>query len=383
MTAGLRTGLGVTLCRDPGEFAALGAQWDALHRNCSTATPFQSHAWLLSWWLSYGTEGRLRVVLARRGDRLIGAVPLMLVHRPMPLLVPMGGAISDYFDLLVDDEGAKEAVGALRHGLDRAARHAVIELREVRPGASAELLYETWRGGRSRLTDSTCMELPAEPIGALLERLPGSRAQRVRAKLRKIDALPVECRAVPEQGVAEAVGDLLRLHELQWRGRGVNAEHLRPRFAGHLVRAVRRMVRDGGASVIEFRLDGDVVAVNLSLQSGRLTGCYLYGTHPVLRERKVDVAAMLLREVAQRAADSGHGVLSLLRGSEQYKNHWQPVPVVNERLLLARSGLEPVLRLRESQLAVRDRAAQTVKARFPAARDWHARLSGLPAIGRG
>ena len=383
MTAGLRTGLAVTLCRDAAEFAALGPQWDALHRNCSTATPFQSHAWLLSWWLSYGTEGRLRVLLVRRGRRLVGAAPLMLVHRPLPLLVPMGGAISDYFDVLVDDAEAGEVVGALRHGLDRAARHAVIELREVRPGATAELLYENWQGARARLTDSTCMELPAEPIGTLLKRLPGSRAQRVRAKLRKIDALRVESRPVPEHEVAGAVCDLLRLHELQWRGRGVNAEHLRPRFAGHLERAVRRMVRDGGASVIEFRLGGEVVAMNLSLQAGRLTGCYLYGAHPLLREKKVDVAVMLLRDCAQRAADSGHGVLSLLRGSEQYKNHWEPVPVVNERLLLARPALEPVLRLRESQLAVRDRAAETVKARFPAARDWHARLSSFPAIGRG
>ncbi|NEE50194.1 glycosyl transferase family 1, partial [Streptomyces sp. SID8455] len=74
---------------------------------------------------------------------------------------------------------------------------------------------------------------------------------------------------------------------------------------------------------------------------------------PGLRERKVDVSTMLLREVAQQASDTGREVLSLLRGAEQYKNHWQPVTVVNQRLLLARPGLEPLLRLRESQVAVR------------------------------
>ncbi|MET9515887.1 GNAT family N-acetyltransferase [Streptomyces sp. NPDC002994] len=374
-------GLTVTLCRDPARFAALQQEWDGLHRRCAAATPFQSHAWLHSWWLSYGTNGRLRVVLARRDGRLIGAAPLMLVHRPMPLLVPIGGAISDFSDVLVDANEPKNAITALERGLDRAARQAVIDLREVRPGAAAELLYERWTGARAQLTDSTCMELPAEPIDALLKRMQSNRAQRVRAKLRKIDALRIEEREVPEHDVPGAIGRLLHLHELQWRGRGVNVEHLRPRFAEHLGRAGRRMLRDGDAAVTEFRLDGDVVAVSMTLQSGLLSGGYLYGADPALRDKKVDVTAMLLRHEAQLAAGSGRGVLSLLRGSEPYKNHWRPATVTNQRLLLARSGLEPLLRMRESQVTMRERAAETVSTRFPAARDWRDRVNSWRADG--
>ncbi|MFH9614221.1 GNAT family N-acetyltransferase [Streptomyces pratensis] len=373
--------LTVTLCRDLPDFADLAAEWDALHRSCPTATPFQSHAWLHSWWLSYGTPGRLRVLLARRDGRLIGAAPLMLAHRPMPLFVPMGGAISDFFDILVDGDDTLAAVTALGQGLQRAAAHTVVDLREVRPDASAHLLFEEWSGARSSRTDSTCMELPAEPIDALIGRMAGSRAQRARAKLRRVDALGIECRTAPVHRVAGAIGTLLRLHELQWAGRGVNPEHLRPRFCAHLVRSARRMVRDGEASVREFLLDGEVVAADLSFRSARLTGGYLYGADPRLRERKVDVSSMLLREIAREADGLDRGVLSLLRGSEQYKNHWGPVPVVNQRLLLARSSLEPMLRLRETQLAVRERAAETVKSRLPAARDWRSRLNGLPAAG--
>lgn len=382
MNTDRRGRLTVTLCRDLADFADLAAEWDALHRRCPTATPFQSHAWLHSWWLSYGVSGRLRVLLARRDGRLIGAAPLMLAHRPMPLLVPMGGAISDFFDILVDGEDTDAAVTALERGLDRAAAHTVVDLREVRPGASANLLFEAWAGARSSLTDSTCMELPAEPIDALIGRMTGSRAQRARAKLRRIDTLGIECRPAPVHRVAGAIGNLLRLHELQWVGRGVNPEHLRPRFCAHLVRSTRRMVRDGEASVREFVLDGEVVAADVSYRSARLTGGYLYGADPRLRERKVDVSSLLLREIAREAGDLDHGVLSLLRGSEQYKNSWGPVPVVNQRLLLSRSSLEPLLRLREAQVSVRERAADTVKSRFPAARDWRGRLSELPAAGR-
>ncbi|WP_434587632.1 GNAT family N-acetyltransferase [Streptomyces sp. A5-4] len=378
---GEQRGLAVTLCRDPRRFAELREEWDGLHRRCAASTPFQSHAWLHSWWLSYGGNRRLRVVLARRDGRLIGAAPLMLAHRPMPLLVPMGGGISDFFDVLVDDEDAKNAVVALERGLDRAARHAVIDLREVRPGAAVEQLYDMWAGPRCRLTDSTCMELPAEPIEDLVKRMSTSRAQRVRAKLRKIDALKIEDRVVAEHEVPDAVGRLLRLHELQWQGRGVNVEHLKPRFAQHLVRATRRMVRDGEAAVTEFRLDGEVVAAKMTLHSGHLTGGYLYGAHPALRDKKVDVATMLLRHDAHLATSTGRSVLSLLRGSESYKSHWRPETVTNQRLLLSRRDLEPLLRLRESQVTARDWAAATVNGRFPVVREWRERLNSLRADG--
>ncbi|MFE0424179.1 GNAT family N-acetyltransferase [Streptomyces sp. NPDC058953] len=376
------TGFTVTLCRDQRAFARLRTEWDDLRRRCSTATPFQSHAWLESWWLSYGGGGRLRIVLVRRDGRLVAAAPLMLVHRPMPLLVSLGGGISDYSDVLVDD--AEDTAGsravsdatidALERGLRRAARGAVLDLREVRPGAAAERLYARWRGARHDLTDSVCLELPAAPLAELVKRLPTARAQRVRAKLRKIDALGIESVAVGPDGVPDAVGRLLRLHELQWRGRGVTVEHLRPRFAEHLVRAVRRMVRDGDAALTQYRLDGEIVAVSVTLASERMTGGYLYGADPGLRERKVDVAAMLLRHDTDFAAGTGRRVVSLLRGAEPYKNHWRPETVTNRRLLMAPSAPAPLLRLHAARAELRDRTARAVTERFPAARRWRDRL---------
>ncbi|MFD9724962.1 GNAT family N-acetyltransferase [Streptomyces sp. NPDC059072] len=369
--------LSVTLCRDPRQFAALEGPWNRLVRACPTATPFQSHAWLHSWWLSYGKEGRLRLVLVRRGEELVGAAALMLVHRPMPLLVPLGGAITDWFDVLVSAEYADEVVPALARGLHRAARGAVVDLREVRPGAAVEQLYKHWPGTGALLTDSTCMELPTLPFDELVKRMPASGAQRVRAKLRKTDAVGIEEHEVTEQEVPRAVRTLLRLHEKQWRGRGVTPEHLRPRFAEHLTRATRRMVRAGEGRLTEFRLDGKVVASNVTLLSAGLSGGYLYGADPELRARKVDVATLLLRHEAGRALADGRPVVSFLRGDEPYKNHWRPETVVNQRFLLATNALAPLLRLRESQLAGRERAVDALREALPAARDWRARLGEL------
>lgn len=354
----------VELVTDEGAFAALAPQWRRLYGRCAAATPFQSHAWLLSWWRSYGSAGRLRLVLAREGRELVAAAPLMSVRSPVPALVPLGGAISDYGDVLLDDERGPDAETALTAGLAALARTAPVDLREVRPGAAAERVYARWRGPRYRLADSLCLELPALPMDGLVDRLSSAKArQRVRAQLRRLDALGVKSRPVLPDEADAAVRRLLELHRLQWRGRKVTGEHLRPRFREHLVRAVAPMVRTGDAVVTEFRMADEVVAVDVTLLSHRLAGGYLYGAHPRLRERRADVAVMLLDACAEYARAPGRGTLSLLRGDEPYKHHWRPERVPNQRLLLARRRTAPLLAAVLADAAARRRGKELLRRR--------------------
>ncbi|AJE83468.1 hypothetical protein SLNWT_3092 [Streptomyces albus] len=346
-------------CRTQREFAALAPEWERLYDNCRSATPFQSHAWLHSWWRAYGTRGRLRLALVRDGaGRLLAVAPLRAVRWPVPALVPLGGAVTDFMDVLLDDDHRDAAAEALVRGLSAAARTRLLDLGEARPGAATALLHEAWPGPRRVLDDSVCLHLPAVPLESLLTRLAAPRAQRVRAKLRKLDALGIEQRPVPAAEAEQAVRTLLRLHRLQWQGRGVTAEHLRPRFAEHLVGAAGRMVAAGQARLTEFRLDGEVAAVDLSLRGPRLRGGYLYGADPRLRERKADVATMLLRSVLADCADAGTPgeILSLLRGEEPYKHHWRPDTAVNRRYLLASRSTAPLLAAVTLDAAARQRA---------------------------
>lgn len=285
----------------------------------------------------------------------------MLRRGPVPRLVPLGGAISDYADVLIDDERVDRAATVLAETLSAAARTALIDFREVRPGGAVEHVYERWSGPRRRLPDSLCLELPAVPMDELASRLASGKAQRVRAKLRKLKSLGVERHVVPPDRVGAALQRLLELHRLQWQGRNVTSEHLQTRFCEHLVRSVGPMVCSGDAVVTEFRLDDDVVAVDLTLLSRQLAGGYLYGAHPRLRERKADVAVMLLDACAQHAGDGGLGTLSLLRGDEPYKHHWRPEPVVNQRLLLARRRTAPLMSAVVGDVAARRQGKELLR----------------------
>ncbi|MEU2721166.1 GNAT family N-acetyltransferase [Streptomyces smyrnaeus] len=354
--------LTATLCRAEEQFAALAADWEALRSRNRSATPFQSHAWLWSWWMSYGRRGRLRLVLVRENGRLVAAAPLMLVHRPLPTLVGLGGSISDYQDVLLDDS-CPRAAGALARALHTASRSAVLDLRQVRPGGAAERLYAAWPGVSRCLADSVCLELPGIPMDEMLSRLAPAGAKRTRRKLRRIDELGIEAYEVPAERVPEAVRTMLRLHERQWRGRGVTPEHLRSRFAAHLVRATAALVAGGDATVTEYRIGGRVAACDVAFTSPDLVCGYLYGADPGLRAQRVDIATMLLRHDAHYAAATGRGTLSLLRGTEPYKLRWRPVTAVNRRYLLARRELAPALGLLAAQAAARDLVAGALRER--------------------
>ncbi|WP_063836085.1 GNAT family N-acetyltransferase [Actinacidiphila yeochonensis] len=415
----------MAVCRDTAGFAALGPEWSALHGRCPEATPFQSHAWLHSWWLSYGgRRGRLRVVVVRHGGRLVAAAPLARVGGPLPAVVPLGGAVTDYSDVLLDPAHRPGAVDALLAGLRRAARGAVLDLREVRPGGAAELLYTRWEGPRRRLPDSLCLELPGGPMDALIARVGSSRGQRIRSDLRKIAAAGLAERQVPVAEVPAAVARLLRLHQEQWRGRGITPEHLRPRFAEHLARACGAMAASGEAAVTEFRLPsaqgapdtpgapdeqgapdtpdapgegreadagarphpdggtadgpgGELVAADLTLLSPALCGGYLFGARPAaLRAARVDTTTLLMRLGARHTAEGGLPVLSLLRGDEPHKAHWRPGRAVNSRLMMAGPFSAPLLAARYAPASARARLRGRPLPRLRAAR---ARLMALRA----
>ncbi|MFJ6215824.1 GNAT family N-acetyltransferase [Streptomyces sp. NPDC092296] len=362
--AGARECWSAEVRQDDAALPELAAEWDDLAARCRTATSFQSAAWLVAWWRAYGTPGRLRLVLVRRDGRLMAAAALTVRHRPYPVLVPVGCGVSDYADVLLDDTCPDQAAAALAAALPAHRPWIVTDLREVRPDAAAQRLLTHWTGRRRRLPDSVCQHLPALPMEELLRRLPGRTAQRNRVKQRKIAAAGVVVSETPAERVPDAVDAMLRLHALQWRGRGATPEHLGERFARHLREAARGMVAAGRASVQQYHLDGELVAVNVLLISPRLAGLYMYGAHPGLRQR-LDIAGLLFGESLACALRAGVPLLSLLRGTEPYKQRWRPEEDRNDRLVLGGGRLAPAAALHIGAARLRAAAVRAARTRLP------------------
>ena len=333
--SGTDAAMQAAVVRDLAGFDALADEWDELWQRCPAATPFQTHGWLSSWARAYVPSGRVVVVVVRSGGRLVAGAALHRVRRgPLPVLVPLGGRISDFTDVLVDP-GVPTAAGRLAAELAGLRGPVLLDLPEVLPGAMAEGLAASWPGTVHRMPASVSLEIPAEDLAAALARLPSRTASTLRRKLRRIEKSGIERTEVAASDVPRAVADLLVLHEAQWAGRGGNPEHLRDRFRQHLAGALSRMVDRGQAVVVEYRLEGRLVSSQIDLvDSGRLS-YYLAGISPDLREL-IDTAALVVRGDLELAGRLGSTRYSMLRGREDYKFRWRPDEVQATRLLLGR-----------------------------------------------
>ena len=317
-------------------FRRLAGEWAHLYDRTPTATPFQSHAWLTSWWEHYGSRGGLRVVFVRRDGEPVAAGPFSTRRvAGVTTLRALGGDISDVSDVLAVDspEARQQLVAALLDlpGWD------VVDLPEVRPGTTAHSLVRLWPGTVQCVPASVMLELPGQPIDVLMGTLDRSAAKSLRRRLRRNEALDLEVRAIPGEEVADALRRLLHLHARQWAGRGMTPEHGRSRFLGHLVSAVPRMLGEGQAIMLEYRLDGRLLISSLHLVGRDMVGGYLDGVAPEARQR-LDIAAATLREELRLTVELGRPVYSMLRGEESYKYRLEPLVVRNERLLLVRPG---------------------------------------------
>ncbi|MBJ7452014.1 MAG: GNAT family N-acetyltransferase [Blastococcus sp.] len=373
IASGTDPAMEAVVLRDLAGFDALAGEWDELWRRCPAATPFQTHAWLSSWARAYVRGGRVVVVVVRSGGRLVAGAALHRVRRgPVPVLVPLGGRISDFTDVLLDPD-VPAAAGRLATELAGLRGAVLLDLPEVLPGAMAEALATSWPGTVHRMPASVSVEIPADDLATTLARLPSRTASTLRRKLRRIEKSGIERAEVAAHDVPRAVAYLLGLHEAQWAGRGGNPEHLRERFRQHLTEAVSRMVDRGQAVVVEYRLDGRLVSSQIDLvDSGRLS-YYLAGVSPELREL-IDTAVLIVRGDLELAGRLGSSRYSMLRGREDYKFRWRPDEVQATRLLLGRSRGPAAGYVAAAELRVV--AVRVAKAGRTRARAWQESRTG-------
>jgi CelD/BcsL family acetyltransferase involved in cellulose biosynthesis len=321
-------------------FAALEQEWEDLYDHSPLATPFQSWAWLYSWWESYGEGYGLRLITVRNGEGLlVGILPLMLKRRwGFGKLLFVGTGQTDYLDVIAregwEEEVSEAGVGALRQ-MDS---WQVADLHQLRPASAAWSIIERWNRPKARVWQDNCPLIEVMPWDELLMSFKRKIRYDVRRSLRRAETDRVRRRIAEPADAERAARRLVALHREAWQGRDIGPEHLTQRFESHIVAAARRMTTRGLGGISEFWRDGEVI-----ISDFWVSGENFLGTHTVGASQKAlqnyQWSSLYIWDAVLNALDRGCSTVDLLRGEEPYKLRWSSRIVANQRVYLGRNSL--------------------------------------------
>ena len=213
--------LTVAILADMQDFAALKGEWEDLYHNSPLATPFQSWAWLYSWWESYGEGYELRLVTLRNEKGLlVGLIPLILERRRgFGRLLFIGTGPTDYLDMLVregwEDKVLEAGIGALK----QLEGWQVADLQQLRPEAAAWGIFRRWDSFRTCVWQEGSPVIDVKPWDELVASLSKNHRSTVRRALRRVEEDGVRRRLARPEDAERAARRWVALHREVWRGR--------------------------------------------------------------------------------------------------------------------------------------------------------------------
>jgi CelD/BcsL family acetyltransferase involved in cellulose biosynthesis len=330
----------IAVVRDPQAFAALEEEWEDLYRDSPLSTPFQSWAWLFSWWESYGEGYELRLVTVRNHEGLlVGIIPLMLERKlGFRRLLFIGKITHGHVDLLARKGWEAKVCEAGVRALRQMSSWHVADVARLSPAAAAWGIFQRWDGPRTHAPTTHYLFIEVKPWDELLMSLSRNHRSSVRRALRRAEEDGVRSVLAEPEEAERAACRLLALHREQRQGQLITQEHLTTRYESFIVAAARRMTDCGLGGISEFRRDGEVVISSFTVFGHKVTYAYLVGARRDAIQR-YQWSSLGICDVLNMARSRKSTHVCLAGGRHTYKQRWAPEEVPIYRIVL---GREPV-----------------------------------------
>jgi CelD/BcsL family acetyltransferase involved in cellulose biosynthesis len=318
MSAELRT---ETIWR-PRDFARLSGSWDELVRAMRRPSPFLLHDWLLEWWRHYGAKRTLAVHVAKRGEHLVGALPMCRTKRfGLRVTEFLGGTGAPLADLLLapGEDGATAAQLAARittvgvdyadlFGLPRDSR-----LEAVVPQESLTLMERQ---------EAPVLDLEGDWEAIYTDKLSSkarSERRRHRRRLEDLGVVEVSVACTPDE-LGPALEEAVRVHALRWKGRRETSGFSRPRGSAFLRAALLRLAQQDLPRLVTLRLDQQAIAFALYLLYERTAYGMTMGFDPAYAANRPGMETLLCS--LEAAANEGAERVEFLGADAPYKRRF-------------------------------------------------------------
>ena len=340
MSTRLSKFLRTSVLRSAGEFAGLEEEWEDLYHDSAQATPFQSWAWLYSWWESYGEDYELRLVTVRDGrGLLVGVAPLMLENRlGFSRLLFVGTGLTDYLDVLIRERWEDQVSEVLVRTLGEIDSWQVADLQQLRPDAAAWGICRHWDWPQLHLWQDSSPVVEVRPWNELLQSLSRNLRSTVRRTLRRFETDGGWCELAGVDEAEVAAKRLVTISREQWRERWLETgpEHWTSRYESLIMAAASRMIARELGGISEFWRDGEVIISSFWVSGRDFIGTYLLGASRETLQH-YQWSSLYIFDALNIARTKNRRYLDLLRGEEPYKLRWSSRTSSSHRLILGQN----------------------------------------------
>jgi CelD/BcsL family acetyltransferase involved in cellulose biosynthesis len=349
----------LTVARVPLTDPALEAAWTRLQAAGHVGSPFLSWEWVSALRDVPEAAGDTGVLVARRGDEVVGLLPLERARLDGRRVLGVAGWYwvgPDHTDVVAAPADRAEVARAMLGELARTPGWDVLDLDGLSPdGALAAAVDEVF--AKPRFVVRPTEELPIAYVPLDGEILSGHGRKQVRKEIRKAEAAGGGFAVVTEPGEFPALLDaMMDLHVARFGERSrVFATPERRRF--HQL-AAQRLGAAGRVRMHRLAVGDEPAAITYTLVWDRSVLFYSGGLRTDIGLTpgfSVRAAAMLA------AAEAGYEVADLMRGDHGYKERFRADVRADVRRRVARvnAGLA-------RSVAVRAVRAAVAKVRRPA-----------------
>ncbi len=311
-------------------FLGLRQDWDELVARSGHDEPFFRHHFLSLWLDNFAPGEELRLFVARSGERLVAALPLleergrMYGLRVRRLRAP-ANVHSCRFDLVADPD-RPEAIKALWSHLRATRSFDVLELADVPLDGAARGLLSLAEADGLRVAVWESMQTPFVPLeggyDAVLGRLDAHFRQNLRRRKRKLEAkgkLELQ-RITGGRELERLLEEGLALERAGWKGERGTAIADDATTRGFYSELARRSAQRGELSLYFLRLDGRPVAFHFGLESGKTY--YVPKVAFDEAHRECSPGQVMVDEVVRDLCERGFERFDFLGPNMTWKQDW-------------------------------------------------------------
>lgn len=307
---------------DELSFQKLNTQWNEAVSSSSRRCPFFSHEWFYSWWISFGRDCSLEIlVFEDSSGKIQGIAPLLIKDNTLSFLASQ--EVTDYSDFIFFPGQEEEChVLWLHEVLNQHPGLKRIELVNI-PQSSPTLIFlpraAAKLGFHCHVMESEVapvLELPSS-YEEYLASLSRKNKHELKRKLRKLDALgnvKVKTLTNPEE-LRPAIEKFIDLHAASSPEKGKFWK--KPGMGDFFRGAVERLSSKGWVELNELSLGGKMIAALLNFSYHEGLYCYNVAYSPA--HALYSPGFYLFHHAIREAIAEGKRIVDFLRGREKYK----------------------------------------------------------------